>query len=370
MTTQAQTQTTEKPKTDAALAKINPTAGERFTNMVVREFAGTAGEISLTSFQKRLVQNYFIHTDIALRMAEEKRMKKAEQYRDPIAITWENVNMPSLALRVVACARIGFDPALPNHINMVPYKNNTTNKYDITFIEGYRGKELKAMKYGFEIPTDVIVKLVYSAEKFIPVYKDKDNKVESYIHHPAEDPFNRGDVVGGYYYHVYSDRPEKNKLVYFNKAAIEKRKPEYASAEFWGGEKTKWKTVNGKNVKDGTEKVEGWYDEMAWKTIYRAAYSDITIDSQKIDDDYIRLTENEREFNEKKEHDEDIKGARDESVREKGAKKTMDIQDTSFEDITDPGQKPTDAEDYEAGEKDGHLKIDQLDKPIPDGPGY
>lgn len=353
------TQTTEKPKTDTTLAKVNPTAGERFTNMVVREFAGTAGEISLTAFQKRLVQNYFIHTDMALKMAEEKRMKKAEKYRDALPITWENVNMPALALRVVACARIGFDPALPNHINMVPYKNNTTNKYDITFIEGYRGKELKAMKYGFEVPTDVIVKLVYSAEKFTPVYKDKDNKVETYIHHPAEDPFNRGDVVGGYYYHVYSEKPEKNKLVYFNKADIEKRKPEYAAPEFWGGERTKWKQdENGKNVKNGTEKVEGWYDAMCWKTIYRAAYSDITIDSQKIDDDYIRLTENEREFNENKGHDEP-KDSRDESIKEKGSKKTMDIQDASFEDITDP----TPAEPANQGQ------------PTPatvkeDGPGY
>jgi len=27
---------------------------------------------------------------------------------------------------------------------------------------------------------------------------------------------------------------------------------------------------------------------MCWKTIYRPAYNDITIDSQKIDDDYLR----------------------------------------------------------------------------------
>ena len=45
---------------------------------------------------------------------------------------------------------------------------------------------------------------------------------------------------------------------------------------------------NGKKV--GTEKTDGWYEKMAFKTVYRAAYSAITIDSQKIDDDYRRLS--------------------------------------------------------------------------------
>ena len=37
---------------------------------------------------------------------------------------------------------------------------------------------------------------------------------------------------------------------------------------------------------------------MCYKTIYRAAYKDITIDSQKIDDDYMRLNQLENEFKE------------------------------------------------------------------------
>ena len=39
--------------------------------------------------------------------------------------------------------RIGLDPSQKNHINPIPYKNNAKNKYDIGFIEGYRGIELK-----------------------------------------------------------------------------------------------------------------------------------------------------------------------------------------------------------------------------------
>lgn len=65
---------------------------------------------------------------------------------------------------------------------------------------------------------------------------------------------------------------------------------------FWGGEKDKWE--NGKKV--GKETVEGWYKEMCWKTVYRAAYGNITIDSQKIDDDFLRLREMETTIQEAK----------------------------------------------------------------------
>jgi len=273
------------------------TQSERFTSKVMAEFAGTNGSIALTNFQKRLVQNYFISIDQSLKMAEEKRMKKAEQYRDTVPIIWSNINMESLAVHVVSCARIGYDPALPNHINMVPYKNNTTQKYDVGFVPGYRGKELMATKYGLDIPKDVVIELVFGNDTFKPIKKDIHNSVESYVFEVAANPFERGDVIGGFYYHVFDDNT-KNKLVFWPKSEIDKRKPAYASAEFWGGTKDKWITdEQGRRKKDGTEVIEGWYNEMAYKTLCRAAYGAITIDSQKIDDDYIRLSENESQAN-------------------------------------------------------------------------
>lgn len=274
-------------ETTTQVVKREATQSERFTSKVIAEFTGTNGSIALTAFQKRLVQNYFISIDQTLKLSEEKRMKKDEKYRDQLPITWSNINMESLATHVVSCARIGFDPALANQINMLPFKNNTTQKYDIVFIEGYRGKELMAMKYGREVPVDVVVELVYSTDKFMPFKKDKDHAVESYVFEITK-PFERGAIVGGFYYHSF-EKQEKNKLMFYSLAEIEKRKPAYASSEFWGGKKDKWE--NGKKV--GTETVEGWQAEMLWKTIYRAAYSAITIDSQKIDDDYIKLSEHE-----------------------------------------------------------------------------
>lgn len=269
-----------------------PTAAERFTTKVLAEFSGNVGAIALTDFQKRLVQNYFIGVDAALKVAELARLKKAKKYQDAVPVTWDNVNLEQLSKDVIAAARIGFDPAQDNHINLIPFKNNALNNYSITFIKGYRGIELKAKKYGLDIPDHVVVELVYSNDKFKSYKKDRNNTYETYEFEVVDD-FDRGDLKGGFYYHVFVDRPEKNKLVVFSVKDIEKRKPKYASVDFWGG----YKDIYEEGEKTGKkELVEGWKEKMWYKTIYRAAYNDITIDSQKIDDDYMSLKQTEAEF--------------------------------------------------------------------------
>lgn len=286
--TTAQENTTEKA---IVAEKPSPSVSEVFVQRVTKEFTGgVGGALALTDFQNRLAQNYFITLDSSLKAAEEKRKNKKKN-QDPTPVIWQNVNMELLARNVVAAARIGLDPAQKNHINMIPFKNKATGKYDIGFIEGYRGIELKAKKYGHDVPDGVIVELVYANDKFKSIKKDRNNPVESFEFEVVND-FDRGEIKGGFYYHFYTDTPEKNKLVVFKLSDIEKRKPQYASTEFWGGLKDKWE--NGQVV--GQEKVEGWYDTMCYKTIYRAAYSNITIDSQKIDNDYMALKQNEQEL--------------------------------------------------------------------------
>lgn len=316
------------PKTE--IKKAEPTQSERFSNMVMSKFAGTAGSVELSGYQKRLIQNYFISTDMALKAAEDKRLKKSENYRDSVPVVWENVNLEQLAMDVVACSKIGYDPALPNHINMIPYKNNKTNKYDIGFLEGYRGKELKARKYGFDVPDNVIVELVYSKDKFKPLKKDATHDKESFEFVVAENPFDRGEIVGGFYYHEYYDEPRKNKLMFYSKAEIEKRKPEYASAEFWGGEKAKYE--NGKKV--GTEHTDGWYAEMMWKTLFRMAYGIISIDSEKIDDNLMRMLENEKQLEAIKDQDptEALKANRDHQLEQGTGSKTLKTGEVKYED--------------------------------------
>jgi recombination protein RecT len=276
------------------VAKVEESMAQRFTNKVMSLFGTTVGDINLTKFQQRLAQNYFMSIDASLRAAEEKRIKgnsgKEERYQNLLPYTWTNVDMELLSQSVVAAARTGLDPAQKNHISMIPFKNG--NKYGIGFIEGYRGIELKAKKYGLDIPDAVIVELVYSTDKFKAIKKDRNNRIESYEFEVTNE-FNRGEIVGGFYYHVYSNNQEKNKLVMFTYADILKRKPKYASAEFWGGEKDIWKD---KKVV-GKEKIDGWHDMMCHKTLHRAAYSNITIDSQKIDTDYLALNQLEQQMN-------------------------------------------------------------------------
>ena len=165
--------TTQKQETKKEL-----TPSERFMVAIEKEFSSTGGETSLTSYQRKLCQNYFIKLDLILKDCEVKRLAKAERFRDPLEYTWHNINLPKLAIDVITFSSVGLDPLQANHINPLPYKNNKTNKYDITFIPGYKGIELKAKKYGFDIPDDVIVELVFSNDKFVQYKKDINNKIE------------------------------------------------------------------------------------------------------------------------------------------------------------------------------------------------
>lgn len=281
----------ETQNNNAAVAKTEQTHSERFTNMVMKEMsANGGGAMKLSKFQTRLIQNYFVKIDQTLKVADQKRLSKRDGDQET-AITWANVNMNKLALDVVAWAGLGLDPMQPNHINLMPFKNNAAGNYDITGIIGYRGLELKARKYGLNVPDTIVIELVYSNDHFKQIKRDMNNPIEGYEFH-VQDSFNRGEIVGGFYYYGYKSNPENNLVRVFNIADILKRKPAYASTEFWGGEKDEWK--DGK--KTGNKiKVEGWYEEMCWKTVARAAYGNITIDSEKIDENLAHIMAREEE---------------------------------------------------------------------------
>lgn len=320
--------TAETPKNDVALTSQSPS--ERFTNAVIKQFSSDNGQIQLTTFQKKLCQNYFIKIDQTLKDNEKKRMAKTEQYRDALAFTWENVNMNKLAIDVIAYSSVEMDPTQPNHINMIPYKNTANNKYDMGFIIGYNGMEIKAKKYGLEVPDSVIVELVYSTDKFKQIKKDLNNKIETYTFETTND-FNRGEVVGGFWFHEFKENPEKNKIKVFSLKDIEKRKPKYASAEFWGGLKDVWE--NGKKV--GTEKIDGWFEEMAFKTISRSAYNAIVIDSKKIDDNYMAIIQKETDMADAKIENEILAEANKEPLTFDDAAETIEFE------VVDPNQENT-----------------------------
>lgn len=273
-------------KEQNALQKKELTASERFTNMVINEFQGNIGELNLNEYQKQLIRNYFIGIDNALKNAETSRQYSSKKKDDP-TITWNNVNMNKLATDVVQNAKLGLDMSIPNHLHVVPYKNSKTNQYDLSLMPGYEGLKYIAANYSLYKVADIKVELVHENDIFQPIYKDN---IEGY-EFKITNPFARGNVIGGFGYIRYENEIH-NKLVIMSIDELLKRKPSTASVEFWGGEKNVWE--NGKIT--GKETVEGWTNEMLYKTMVRATCKKVTVDPKKVNESYVYVMESEDNY--------------------------------------------------------------------------
>ena len=273
-------------KEQNVLQKKELTASERFTNMVINEFQGNVGELNLNEYQKQLIRNYFIGIDNALKNAETSRQYSSKKKDDP-TITWNNVNMNKLATDVVQNAKLGLDMSIPNHLHVVPYKNSKTNQYDLSLMPGYEGLKYIAANYSLYKVADIKVELVHENDIFQPIYKDN---IEGY-EFKITNPFARGNVIGGFGYIRYENEIH-NKLVIMSIDELLKRKPSTASVEFWGGEKNVWE--NGKIT--GKETVEGWTNEMLYKTMVRATCKKVTVDPKKINESYVYVMESEDNY--------------------------------------------------------------------------
>ena len=335
---------------------------ERFTNTVLKEFgSNVAGAIQVTDYQRQLIQGYFIAIDRGLKLAEEARVRKNQNNKDHkwdnnLPVVWNNVNLNDLALDVVHYARMGLDMMQDNHLSPIPYKNNKANKYDVTLMPGYNGIQYIAEKYAVEKPLATTVELVYSTDTFKPIKKNKNNKVESY-EFEINNPFDRGEVVGGFGYIEYAD-PLKNKLIIMTLKDILKRKPQYAAAEFWGGKVKKWE--NGKQVE---VESDGWFDEMCLKTIKREVYSakHMPRDPKKVDDAYQYMKAREARY------------AEMEAQSEIDAMANAIVIDTTPEE--QPKQLPDETVDMETGEiiEQKQIKIEADAAPAnetPAGPDF
>lgn len=295
--TQASTQTamaTTQTEKSATIPQAN--MSERFMNKVLQEFSGSVGEFQITDYQRQLIQGYFIGVDRALKTAESERIRKNENNRDHkydnnIPVTWQNINMADLALDVVHYARLGLDTMQANFITPIPYLNKKAGRYDINLMLGYNGIKYIAEKYALDPPKSVTIELVYETDSFQPYKKGRGNDTESYDFE-ITNPFNRGKIVGGFGYIEYMDA-RKNELVIMSMRDIEKRKPEYASANFWGGKTTEWQ----KGQKVEVEK-DGWLDEMCRKTLVREVYSPkhILLDPRKVDENYQYMRQREAQL--------------------------------------------------------------------------
>lgn len=263
---------------------------EKFTNKVLKEFGGSvAGVCKVSDYQRTLIQGYFIVIDRAIKAAEEERVRKNAANKDhkfdnELPVSWNSVNLNDLALDLVHYARMGLDMTQENMLFPIPYKNNKRNCYDMNLMPGYNGIRYIGEKYAIEAPKSVTVEVVYSTDIFKPIKKSGQNRIENY-EFEIKNAFNRGEIVGGFAYIEFND-PTKNELVIMSMHDILKRKPKYASANFWGGTQKVWE--NGKQVE--TE-CEGWVDEMVRKTLIREAYSAKRLprDPKKVDDSYQHM---------------------------------------------------------------------------------
>ena len=306
----------ELVKKEEQLAPRKLTGGEKFTNMIIKEFQGNIGELNLNDYQKQLIRNYFIGIDNALKNAETSRSYSKKKANDP-PIIWENVNMNKLAIDVVQNAKLGLDMSINNHLHVVPYKNSKTNKYDLTLMPGYEGLKYIATQFSLYKIIDIRVELVHENDIFEPTYQ---NNIE-YYNFKITNPFNRGNVIGGFGYIRYENEIH-NKLVIMSVEELLKRKPETASVEFWGGQKDIWE--DGK--KKGTEKVEGWTDEMLYKTMVRATCKKVTVDPKKINESYVYVMENTENYYIENQED---KVANE--IEQYANKEMLDITDTTEE---------------------------------------
>ena len=208
--------------------KIKPadgTAAQRFTAIVLREFNGLTGtDLGLNDFQKKLAQHLFVKVDIALKSFEAKRKGSSVA-----PYTWANVNLDKLAVDAIYRIDLGLDALIPNHIHPVPYFNERAGKYDLDLRVGYAGKDYYHRKFAVDPPVTVVYELVYSTDKFKPIkLSDGVSKYEFEI----TQPFDRGQVVGGFGYVIYDDL-RKNQLIIVSEEDFERSRKLARSTEFW-----------------------------------------------------------------------------------------------------------------------------------------
>lgn len=280
---------------NTTLTQSETSMAERFTGMVMKQYS-TTGKYQPTEREKQLIRNYFICIDQTLQKAEAERLRKNANNRDAkynneLAYTWNNVDLPALALDLAHYARVGLDMMEDNTLFPIPYKNSKGNKYSMTLMEGYNGIRFQAEKYALDPFKAVTVEVIYANDKFRPIKKDSRNPIEGY-EFDIPQPFDRGEPVGVFGYIEFED-PSKNKLVVFSKADVMKRKPKYASPEFWGGKKKIWE--NGKQIE---VEMEGWVAEMYEKTMKREIYGSKRIprDPDKVDESYNYIRQREQHY--------------------------------------------------------------------------
>lgn len=263
---------TTTTKETQAVARTEATASEKFTSMVLREAQGLSGGLELTEYQRRLAQHMFIKIDSVLKQLETKRLE-GKGGGDKAPFTWQNVNLPKLALDVVHRVQLGLDALIPNHVHPIPYFNSREKKYDLDLRVGYQGKDYYRRQVCLEEPLDIIYELVYTTDKFKPIKKSLKNEIESF-EFEITSPFDRGEVVGGFGYIMYED-PRMNKLILVTKRDFNRSEAAAKTSDFWKNNPI----------------------EMRYKTVVHRVTDRLVVDPAKVNESFAAVEEaDEAEF--------------------------------------------------------------------------
>lgn len=206
-----------------------------------------------TEYEKQLARHLFIRINKQLKTFESKRSNKSK-----LPYKWNNIDLEQLAIDAVHRINLGLDALIPNHISPVPYFSKDKNKYTLNLQIGYKGKDYYRRKAAVEEPKDIRYELVYSNDTFKPIKKDKNNEVEFYVFKPADNAFDRGDIIGGFGYIVFEDET-KNKLVTVSEEEFQKSQNIAKSNDFWSK----------------------WPDRMRYKTLVHRTTEQLQIDPEK-----------------------------------------------------------------------------------------
>jgi recombination protein RecT len=260
---------TESKQEDKQLTTPEPSQSERFTMLLMKEFSEASGEVTVfDDKKKRLGKHLFIKADAALKEFEKNRLSKNQLSKS--AYTWGNVNLTKMSLDAVHRIELGLDPLIDNHIWVIPYWNSALGKYDLDLRIGYTGEDYYKRKFALDPPKDIIYELVHENDDFTVFKKDKENKIETYSL-KIIDPFERGEVVGGFGYIVYDDET-KNKLVLVSEAKFLEAKKQAKSNDFWDRNPV----------------------EMRYKTLVHRTTDKILIDPDKVNDSYFNIEQQEK----------------------------------------------------------------------------
>lgn len=231
-------------------------ASQRFLTQVEKQFVSEVGSsVQFTEFEKTLAQHLFLKINETLKELESKRKNDYAPFK------WENVNMEKLALDAVHRVNLGLDALIPAHIYPIPYWNKNVKKYDLNLQIGYKGEDYYMRQMAVEKPKDVTYRLVYENDHFKPIWKDVNSEKETYEFEPSENPFDRGQVVGGFGYIEYED-PTKNKLVLVYPRDFAKAENASKGTGFW--------------------EEDNWREEMQYKTIVKRTLKHLPLDPKKI----------------------------------------------------------------------------------------